>query len=180
MHFLINLVLFQICWFAAVVGAGQGYWWTGPACVVVFAGIVVARSRCVRADLTLLLIAAIVGFAIDSAYVQSGLLTYSSPFPSAQAAPMWIVGMWASFALTLNHSLSFLKGKLWLSAIFGAAGGPLAYYAAATQFGAAHLTAAPFTVYLTLAIAWGLVTPALMAIASRMVPVSGAVAPRAA
>ncbi len=172
MPFLLNLILFQACWMAAVAGAGQGYWWTGPAAVLVFMAIVLKTSRWPRADLELAGIAAVAGFMIDSAYVHYGLLQFAAPVPTPYLAPIWIVGMWVSFALTLNHSLSFLKGRPVIATVFGLIGGPVAYYVAAQKFGAATLTAAPLTVYLTLAIAWGLVTPILMGLATRRVPIA--------
>lgn len=170
MPFLLNLILFQLCWIAAVAGAGQGYWWAGPVAVLVFLAVTLKTSRWPRADMELAGIAAVLGFVIDSAYVNFGLLQFAAPVPTPHVAPIWIVAMWVSFALTLNHSLSFLKRKHWLSLIFGLVGGPLAYYVAAQKFAAAQLTAAPLTVYLTLAIAWGLATPILMGLAARRVP----------
>jgi|CXWL01.1.fsa_nt_gi hypothetical protein len=171
MPFLLNLILFQVCWVAAVAGAGRGLWWAGPVAVVVFAAIVLKMSRWPRADLELIGIAAVIGLAVDSAYIHFGLLTFASPVPTPYLAPIWIVGMWVSFALTLNHSLSFLKGRQALAFVFGLIGGPVAYYVAAQKFGAAQLTASPLAVYGTLAVAWGLVTPILMGLAARRVPV---------
>ncbi len=172
MPFLLNLILFQLCWIAAVGGAGLGYWWAGPVAAVVFAAVVLKTSRWPRADMELAGLAAVVGFVVDSAYVNFGLLQFAAPVPTPHLAPIWIVAMWVSFALTLNHSLSFLKGRPLMAFVFGLIGGPFAYYVAAQKFGAAQLTAAPMTVYLTLAVAWGLVTPILMGLATRRVPVT--------
>lgn len=176
MPFLLNLILFQLCWIAAVAGAGQGYWWAGPVAVLAFVAVVLRYSPWPRADLKLLGLACLVGLLVDTAYVQLDLLRFASPIPSNAVAPIWIIGMWASFALTLNHSLSFLKGRHLWSIIFGLVGGPFAYFVAARNFGAAEVTGAPVVAYAAIGIAWAVVTPVLMELAQRLVPATPAVA----
>ena len=179
MPFLLNLILFQLCWIASVAGAGQGFWWAGPLAVLAFVVVEMKFSHRARADLKLLGVACVAGLLIDSAYVQLGLMRFASPVPSAELAPIWIIGMWASFALTLNHSLSFLKGRPLWSFVFGLVGGPFAYYVAARNFGATELTASPVMVYGALAVAWAIMTPALLALAVRWAPAPGSPTPAA-
>lgn len=161
-HWLPNAICFQIVWLAAVGGAAQGWWWAGPAAVAAFAAWQIPASRWPRADLLLMLGAAVIGFAIDTLWVRLGLMRFASPLPWTEVAPVWIVAMWMGFALTLNHSLAGLKQHLWLAAALGVAGGPLAYAVAERAWDAVDLAAPTWITLTALAIAWGTVTPLLV------------------
>lgn len=53
--------------------------------------------------------------------------------------PLWLVGLWLMFPLTLNHSLAWLDNRLWLQilgGIFGAGGS----YLGGAALGAAEIT----------------------------------------
>lgn len=162
-----NALGFQAFWCLAVGGAAQGWWWLGPLALAAFAGCQLTVSRERRADLELMLIAAALGFAIDSLWVQSGWIAFRSPLPSNAFAPIWIVAMWMGFALTLNHSLAVLRQRPWLAALLGLIGGPVAYWIAAHGWQAARIDDGPWP-WLALALAWGLVTPMLAGMARRM------------
>lgn len=157
-------------WVITVAGAGRGWWWAGPLALLVFAGIAFRLTPWPRTDLALVCVACLAGLIIDSAYVQAGLMRFAEPVPFMGLAPIWILGMWISFALTLNHSLGFFKRHLWLAVVFGAVGGPMAYWVAAHKFAAVDLCGTPAAVYLTLAVVWGVMTPLLLAMASNWLP----------
>ena len=164
-----NVVGFQIVWIAAVGGAARGWWWAGPLALLIFASIQLTISRWRVADLKLMLIAAALGFAVDSLWVQLGWIEFRSAQPWPSLAPIWIVAMWMGFALTLNHSLAALKSQTVIAVAFGLIGGPLAYWIAASVWHAAVIQAA-WQPYAGLAIAWGLVTPLLLWLAQRLMP----------
>ena len=69
--------------------------------------------------------------------------------------------LWMIFAITLNHSLVWLKNRISLSVIFGAIGGPLAYLAG-EKLGAIIITQQLSLVLLS--IGWALITPFLISI----------------
>ena len=81
------------------------------------------------------------------------------------AAPYWIVAMWALFATTVNLSLRWLKGRLWLALILGAIGGPLAYFAG-YRFGAVTFLEST-TALILLSLGWALWTPLLVLASGR-------------
>lgn len=166
MHWLPNLVGFQIVWFSAVGGAAYGLWWAGPLAAVLFAGLQLMLTRQRGADLRLLLSCCVLGFVIDSLWVQSGWMRFASPWPWPTLAPLWIVAMWAGFGLTVNHSLAGLKRWPLLAAVFGLVGGPLAYWAAARAWGAVEIPGGTIA-YLALGIAWAVVTPLLLHLGDR-------------
>lgn len=162
-----NAIVFQLTWFAAVIGAGHGLAWPGVAAVTAFA-LLQLRSPATRgADLKLIALAAALGALLDSAFVSTGLLRYAAPWPSAQFAPAWIVALWVALALSLNHSLRWLKPRPWLAALLGACSAPLSFLGAARGWDAvafAPPTAGTLTV---VAAGWALALPVLVLAARR-------------
>lgn len=159
---VVNAILFQLCWIAFVAGAGRGSAWLGFAVLGPFAIWQLATSAWPRADALLLGLGVLAGLVIDSGLQAGGLLRFAAPGPWTPLAPPWILGLWMAFALTLNHSLAFLRGRPALSFALGAVGGPLAYAIAARAWSAAELLPPVWRAYLVLALAWGLATPLLV------------------
>lgn len=166
MSLVANALMFQACWLGFVAGAAHGRWWIGFALLLPFALWQLRISRSPRSDLILVVTAALLGFAVDSAFVQGGLMRFSSPVPWPEFAPVWIVGLWMAFALTLNHSLRFLRRRPVLALVLGTAAGPLAYWFAASAWDAVELHR-PRHALAALALAWGVLTPLLVTLAER-------------
>ena len=164
MKTLLNIVFFQALWLSSVGGAGRGYWWLGLPVLSVFLLYHFAVSTCRKADAQLLAISVVLGFIADSVLLQLGLLRFEQPVPWANFAPIWIVTLWAGFALTLNHSMSFFQTRPLAAVLFGLFGGPLAYYFAVNVWKAVILTAPPLHVYGALALVWAIMTPLLLKI----------------
>jgi hypothetical protein len=156
----INIIFYQMAWLIAVFGAARGHWWAGPVAVAVFAVVQLWLSEQRRADLYLIVVAAAVGFVVDSGFAQSGALRYAASEQWA-FAPFWIVALWINFSLTLNHSLSYLKLHLGLASLLGAIGAPLAYWGAAKGWSAIAFEGQPTATLAALALVWAVVTPLL-------------------
>lgn len=163
-----NVVGFQAVWMASIVGAGQGLAWAGPLAAVLFVAAMLAFGGKRRQDLRMLAITLPVGIALDTAFAASGWLRYAEPMPWTFAAPVWIWSLWAGFALTLNHSMAFLRTRPWASAAFGLVGGPLAYWTAAGAFDAVSFGVAMPWVMVALALGWAAVLPLLFALDQRL------------
>ncbi len=163
-----NVVGFQAVWLASIAGAGQGLAWTGPLAAVLFVAAMLAFGGKARQDLRMLAIALPIGFLLDSAFAASGWLRYAEPVPWASAAPVWIWSLWAGFALTLNHSMDFLRARPWASAAFGLAGGPLAYWTAAGAFDAVDFGVPMAWALAALAIGWAAVLPLVYGLDQRL------------
>jgi hypothetical protein len=151
----INLVGYQLVWFAAVIGAAHAQPLLGVAVAVLFAAWQLSVSKDAKADAFIMLLAVALGMAIDGGLQASSLLQYVSPQPGL-LAPAWILAIWAAFALTLNHSLAFLHGRTGLAALLGALGAPLAYLTAARGFGVVSFTQPAWRGLVALAFAWAL------------------------
>ncbi len=170
MNILLNLILFQIGWVATVAGAGQGLWWTGPISLFVMAAVTFKLSPWPRTDLALMCVACLIGLIVDTAYIYFELVRFAEPVPFMELAPIWILGMWMSFALTLNHSMRLFKNHLLAATIFGLLGGPLAYYVAVQNFAAAEIVATPWLAYTVIGIVWAIMTPLLLVLAKSWLP----------
>ena len=166
MKMFANFLLFQLAWFACVLGAANGLPWAGPAVVATVAIVHLRSVPEPRAETMLLVSAAMVGTVFDSLLVSTGWLTYPSGQWVGYIAPYWIIAMWVAFATTLNVSLNWLKRKPVMAAVFGAVGGPLAYFAGA-KLGAVTFNA-PLAAMAALAIGWALIMPLLMSLATRL------------
>lgn len=166
---ILNAVLFQIVWIACVGGGGAGLWWMGPLAVLAFCVWQVSTSGTRHSDMTMVLIAAPLGMAVDTLLVALGLLEYSTPGPwGRDIAPIWIVALWIGFVLTLNHSLAWLKGKPFLALVVGGVAGPFSYWVGATTWRAVDFAAPTSVVLGALMIVWAVVTPALVLLADRL------------
>lgn len=126
---VVNLLAFQIAWFACVLGGANGQPWTG---VLVAAAVVALHLRLSAApgrEALLVVLVGLIGAIWDGWLVRFGFLEYPSGMFLPWLAPVWIIAMWMAFATTLNGALGWLKGRWGLSMVFGAIGGPLAFYA---------------------------------------------------
>jgi hypothetical protein len=75
---------------------------------------------------------------------------------------VWILALWLAFASTLNLSLAWMQGRYLIAMLFGASGGPLAYFGA-QNIGAVTLPSS--TSYIALSVGWAVITPVLLYIA---------------
>ena len=69
MTMLVNFVLFQIGWFACVLGAAHGMPSLGVAVATAVVAYHLLRASRARPELVLILVAAAIGFIVDSALV---------------------------------------------------------------------------------------------------------------
>ena len=161
-----NFILFQAGWLACVIGgASSDYFWVGIAVVAVIIVVHLSRASDIRNETTLIVITMVLGTAWDSVLVLSGLFTFMNGTIFTGMVPFWLIAMWALFATTLNVSMKWLKHKYLLAAVFGAVGGPVAYFAG-HRIGAVDFSDTS-TVLLAVGAGWSIIMPALMALATR-------------
>jgi len=159
----VNVILFQAAWFAAVLGAAAGMFWLGPLAMIPVLAIHLALQDNRTGELKLLLAAGVLGFSFDTLYVSGNIFTPLQHLFPRPFSPPWMVCLWLNLAATLNVSLSWLRGRYLLAAVFGAIGGPLAYYSGAGLGATEALPTASGMVLL--AIGWGCMTPLLVLLA---------------
>ena len=162
-----NAVGFNIVWFITVFGAAGGLAWAGPAALVIFATIQLSMAARPRYDLAAMAVFAVAGILIDSAWSLSGALQYAAGWPSPYFAPVWLVTLWAAFALTLGHSLAWLRPRLGLAALFGLFGGGFSYWVGA-RVGAVELAIPAWIYGAAVGLCWAVALPALIRLTARV------------
>ena len=155
MQKLLNAILFQITWFACVLGAANQLIWPGIICCTGFAIWQPQAKRRHSSDLTIVWYSIIAGLIIDSSWIKLGFFNYQSPWPHVAIAPIWIIALWLSFALSINHSLSWLKSHPILPTTMGLIGAPLSYWAG-HKLGALEFITPPAYSLSCLGIVWAI------------------------
>jgi hypothetical protein len=167
MKFWASLIGYQLVWFTAAIGAGQGLAWPGIAAALLYAAGQLAAAGRYKADLSVMATALAMGLLVDSGLLQLGLARFAAPGPIGGITPAWILALWVAFSLTFTQSLAFLQTRLWLAALLGAVGGPLAYLGAQHGWHAIALADPAWRALLYLTVSWGLATPGLAWLARR-------------
>ncbi|MDQ6648356.1 MAG: DUF2878 domain-containing protein [Pseudomonadota bacterium] len=163
----LSLIGYQLVWFAAVIGAAHGLAWPGVVGLLIYASIQLVLARNIRVDLSLAATAIVLGFLLDGGLIRTGLASYAAPWPSPALAPAWILALWAAFAMTFTQSLTWLQTRLWLAALMGLIGGPLAYLGAARAWHVVVFAPPAWRGLLWLGVGWALATPLLAWLAQR-------------
>jgi hypothetical protein len=163
---IFNFIAFQAAWFAAVLGAAHGMPWLGVIAVPIALAVHLMLSPDWRPELLLALAAAATGFVFDSILIGAGAF---SPIPYVLPVPfssLWMVMLWVNLATTINVSMAWLRGRYALGTVFGATGGPMAYYSGA-KLGA--MTRLPDPAGLVgIGIAWAIAFPMLLVLNERL------------
>jgi len=163
MNILVNILLYQAVWFLCV------YLETMGAFISLLLLIIhLYFTPCRIKDLRMMALLLGVGVVIDGALYLAGFMTYNVP---AMPIPFWLAVVWLALATLPHHSLKWLKGRTFLSSLFGAVGGPLAYWAG-VKLGAASFELALLPSLALLAIIWGVLWPITMYIANRDKPLT--------
>ena len=162
---IINFVLFQAAWFVCVLGASYNHTYLALtlSLIILLLHFAIIKNRML--ELKLIIIAGLIGLLFDGALLNFDLIIYNDPGLPYPFTPIWIVMLWMIFAMTLNHSLAWLSQKIYVSVLFGAMGGPLAYIAG-EKLGAITLLSTYSII--TLSIGWALITPLLLLIANKL------------
>lgn len=151
---LANAGLFQLGWFACVLGA---QW---PWLLLIAAACLAAHLRWVADDrgewLALLQVAAC-GWVLDSALLHLGLFEFPG---QSILLPLWLALLWLLFASTLCYCLAWTAERWWLASLLGAVGGPLSYLGGA-RLADVGLPLGTWPSLLLLALIWALLLPAL-------------------
>ncbi|MDY7559015.1 DUF2878 domain-containing protein [Pseudomonas sp. CCC3.2] len=154
---LANALLFQIGWFACVLG-GNSLW-------LLLAGVVLAVHllwiSSWRTEGPLVVSVALIGTLIDSLLLKSGVFSFAS---EGLLIPLWLMVLWAVLATTLNHCLDWTATPWWRASVLGAIGGPMSYYAGSKMAGV-YLPLGLWPSMLLLGIIWAVLFPLLQKLA---------------
>jgi len=163
----INMLWMQVLWFGTIIGADSSQLWFAPMLLMGFAFWQFRPARRVYGDFKLMLVAVLIGLILDTTWVKLGWLEFEGGWPLSKLAPLWILVLWASLALTLNHSLAWLQSRLMLAALLGAICSPLSYLAAA-RLGAVNIVSESSLWFVGLGLSWAVTLPFLLWLAKHL------------
>ncbi|MCP3907708.1 MAG: DUF2878 domain-containing protein [Oceanicoccus sp.] len=150
---LLNAALFQLGWFACVLG-GDAIAFVVTATILCIHQLFVVNKRF---EWSLIAIVAVTGFVVDSSLAHFGVFSFKSP--SLFYIPFWLFCLWVLFATTLNHSLEWLKNWLWLAVILGGFFGPMSYFAG-SRLADVALSSPPLLSMVYISLCWAVLLPA--------------------
>ncbi|MEM9388550.1 MAG: DUF2878 domain-containing protein [Pseudomonadota bacterium] len=154
----LEFIAFKAVWLACVLGAAHEQPGLGPTAFGVSALAHAVLLRPPASVWWLVLGLSVGGFAVDSIFASSQLPSYAAPVPLVGLAPVWIVTMWANFALLFGSTLRWLHHRYALAGLMGAIGGPAAYLAG-RSLGGVTFTAELWLIIVCLAFVWALAVP---------------------
>ena len=165
-NFWINQAFFQLSWPACVIGAANGLMWPGVLVVGLFAAWQLRPKRMHRRDPVVVGAFVATGLIMDTLWVRLGIVEYATAWPSPEFIPAWLLLLWVSLGLTVNHSLGVFRKRWRLFALLATFGSPMSYSVAA-GFGAVSWLAPSWLVILCVGPVWGLVVGLLFREAGR-------------
>jgi len=157
----VNFIIFQVCWFACVIGAAKNLGWLGPLLVFITVPLQIhLLTENHRAEILFVIICGISGSLLETLMIVANVYT---PVGQGwgQVCPPWMAALWFNFALLVSISLAWLKGKYTAAAILGAIAGPVAYWGG-EKLGALTVAAKFNRGYMILAVIWALALPLLV------------------
>ena len=154
-----NFLLFQTLWFAAVMGGARGLHW--PALLALAALLLwnLGHGAAGWREARMLLGGLAVALVLEPLWLASGVIQYVGQWHPL-LPPLWILALWCGFALTFNHSLAWLQGRLRLAALLGAVGSAGSVIAG-VRFAAADAPQGLIVLAVTYGALWALAVPLL-------------------
>jgi len=157
---LANAVLFQLGWFACVMGGNSLWLLLAVAVLVIHLRWISSWAREGRLILSVVLL----GTAVDSTLRWSGVFEFRDVAP---LIPLWLMLLWALLATTLRHCLQWSASPWWLASLLGAVGGALSYYAGG-QLAGVRFPYGQWPTLVGVGLLWALLFPLLHVMAARL------------
>ncbi len=123
-----NFLAVQFGWLITVMAATAGMPVVGPLFTLAWMLIhlkLVGADRAI--ELRLIAAAALLGAMCDSLLALFGVIAFPEQAMLGQPTTLWMVTLWVNLAMSLRHSLGWLRGRYLLAAVLGGVAGPLAY-----------------------------------------------------
>ena len=166
---LVNYVLYQIGWFACVLGGAWHRPWTGCLIALALIGVHLMRSRERALEVRLIALATAVGVIVEMIQIATGTYRFTSGTAIDALPPAWLLTMWAQFATTFRSSLRPVIMRPARAVFLGAAGGPLGFLAG-ERLGAVTLLPPLTHGLLRLSISWAVALALFSLVVRRVAP----------
>lgn len=141
---------FQINWFGLV------YFQSGfvPVALILTIYYLKVNRLTVHDDLKIAIELTLVGFVIETILIVAEIIRFNHYFPVNSIPPIWLLMLWFTFGLTLNHVFVWFKQRPKLAIAGGAVFGPFSYLAG-IKLGAAENLVPMTQLFAVYAVVWG-------------------------
>ena len=103
---VVNFILFQIGWFACVIGAAKQMPWLGVATVLAIVIWHLTQAKQAKKELQLLIIALVIGGTFDQIMLNHQLITYQAHGWSSMLVPVIAQARRCSSSVDINTFLA--------------------------------------------------------------------------
>jgi hypothetical protein len=164
---LLNFALYQVGWFACVLGAayGEASWGVAVAMSLVGLHMLLTTDRINQAKL--LFVSASVGLVVDIALLRIGVYQFPSASLLDGLPPLWMSALWIQFATTFRYCMRWLSGRYAVCGVLGLAGAPAAFLGG-ERLGAVAFCAPRVTNVLILGSLWAIAIPLLIYLSDKI------------
>jgi hypothetical protein len=150
----LDIIGFQVIWFACALGVPHGYTWVIFPLAALYLAQHLYFSNDRGFEIGLIIKGAALGFIFDTCLIGMNSVQFTNSNPWIQ--PFWMTALWASFGASLSSSFTWLKSRHLLGAILGGCIGPISYFGG-EKLGA--LSIQGVNGFIALAIFWSLAMP---------------------
>lgn len=164
---LVNLGLYQVGWFVAIVCAAAGSPGWAAAVPLVLAALHAVLAKSSLDESRFLVVAGLIGIAVDSLVSALGAVAPSGSGLLPGLPPLWLTALWVQLATLIRFSLRWLAGRYVLATFLGALGGPIAFLVGERMGAATFPNGSRFAVVI-LALAWAMATPVLFCVSEAL------------
>ena len=164
---ILNFLLYQVSWFACLLGAASSRPWWGITIAICLIGIHLNLTTDRSNQMKMMVIAIAIGLVVDSTLLILGVYSFPSGTIVAWLPPLWMTVLWPQFATTFRYCLKWLSKRYVICAGFGFLGAPLAFLGG-EQLGAVSILPPRFTHLLTLGFLWSVAIPILIYASDRI------------
>ena len=163
---LFNLLLYQVGWFACVLGVAWDRQWLGIGIALCLLGAHFCLAKDRQFQFRIVLTAGAVGIIADTAQLWAGVFDFPHGVVFESLPPPFMTVLWMQFATTFRYSMSWLSQRYVLCAFFGLLGAPLAFFAG-ERLGAVEFLSPRLMHFLVLGVVWSFCVPLLVYISDR-------------
>jgi hypothetical protein len=129
--FITNLILYDAAWTIAALAAARANLALGIGAMLAVAVVHVVLRVYAPREFPTLLLGVLLGSAADTLWLALGLFHLTSEPANLALSAAWFLSLWLGFSSVIAVSLRWMWPRPAIGFLFGALGGPLAYFIAA-------------------------------------------------
>ncbi len=166
LQLITNMVLYELAWFAIVLGVAWGYVTVGSVIAMALIATHLTIVPDARPEWIRLVWAMAIGAGVESVNLAFEVYTIKDSEASTLLTAPWLLLLWADFSTAFYRSLNWLSNRYALASVAGALGGPVAFWAG-ERLGAVTLTR-HINLLALLSLQWAIALPLLVWISDRL------------